>query len=603
MNDLAWWLRLGRPYAGRFALGVAASVATVVASMALLAISGWFITGMALAGAAGSTFNYFLPAAIIRGLAMTRTGGRYLERLVNHDATLALLTGLRVWFYRQVEPLSPATLAEQRGGDLLARIRADIDTLDQVYLRLFVPLVVGGLCVALAVGVLAFYSGWLALAVGGCLVAAGLVMPAMIERAGRGPGWAGVELAGRLRAGVADYVDGLGELIVFGAAEPVRDRLGDMTDRWLGEQRRLARLSGLSDAGLLVLTQAAVLATAGLGAWLVQSGSVAPAEFAGGVLWVLGSFEAVTPMPAAWQAVGELRAASARLRAFEQQPPAVAEPDAPAPMPATGRIVFDDVGVRRPDDAGWAVRGVGFTIEPGERLAIAGVSGAGKSTLLALIERLIDCDQGTLSWGDRPISAYRAADVRSRLSAVPQRVHLFDTTIAENLRLAAPAADQAALERAATLAGIDTEIDTMPDGYATRVGEGGTRLSGGQRRRLGMARAVLADAPLWLLDEPTEGIDDAAADRLWNTLDCTIGPRTLVVATHNADWLRRVDRAVVLEHGAVVAVGTPAELAKTSDAYRRLLAGSGRPGEAIDPAIDPDQSSTGDPALDCAHAI
>ncbi|WP_136066327.1 thiol reductant ABC exporter subunit CydC [Modicisalibacter radicis] len=587
MSDLRWWLALARPYLGWFALGIMLSVVTVAANMALLAVSGWFLASMAMAGLAAADFNYFTPAAMIRGLAIARTGGRYLERLVSHSATLRLLTGLRVWFYRQVEPLSPLQLQGLRSGDLLARIRADIDTLDSVYLRLITPAVVALVCLGGALLVLATYSATVALVNLGLMLAAGLALPALVERLGRRPGADSVAASASLKAAVVDAVGGLGELTIFGALEARRREIDRLSRQWVAAQSRLSRLSGASSAGVLLLTNLAVLATAWLMVPLVQQPGRAVVDFAPAVLLVMGAFEAIVQMPAAWQALGQLRAATQRLRAFESLTPSIVDPAVPAPAPSRDELRFEAVGARYDEHGPWALKDFSERIAPGERIALVGASGAGKSTLVQLLLRLMAVESGTLRWDGRPVEAYRSEELRARMAVVPQRIYLFHASVRENLLVGNPEASEAAMFEAARTACIHDEILALPEGYDTLVGEEGLRLSGGQVRRLGIARALLRGASIVILDEPCEGLDNATAARLWANLDRYLADRTLLLISHHPAWVRHVDRIWLLERGALAATGTHASLMRDSADYRRLIGGGLSDSQRIEHLVRP----------------
>ncbi len=570
MSDFRWWLRLARPYAAWFALGVLCSVLTLGANVALLALAGWFLASMAAAGLSGVDFNYYTPAVLIRGLAIVRTGGRYLERLTTHDATLRLLTGLRVWFYQQVEPLSMQRLQGLRNGDLLARVRTDIDTLDQVYLRLVLPMAAGFLCVVGAGGVLAWFSPLVAAVALSFLALAGIALPLLMQRLAARPGAQAVRLSAALKASMVEVVDGLGELTVFGAM-PARLRgIHALSRRWIASQKRLSHLTGLSNAGFLLLTHLAVLASAGVLIVLVRAHHLRAIDFAPVILLVLGCFEAVTQMPAAWQSLGQLKAASRRLRAFEGLRPAVAQPNNPAPSPGDDTLHFSHVGVRHAPGEPWALCDITTTIVPGQHIAVVGASGAGKSTFLQLLLRLVDCQYGTLSWGGRPVGDYRSEDLRARVAAVPQQVYLFHASVRENLLLGRPGASEQAMMDAARAACIHDEIMAFPQGYDTLVGEEGMRLSGGQVRRVGIARALLRDAPVVLMDEPCEGLDTATEARLWRSLDTCLRGHTLIFASHRMSSVRHAQQILLLDRGALVASGTHPALLRSSSHYRSL---------------------------------
>ncbi|RJS92908.1 thiol reductant ABC exporter subunit CydC [Salinisphaera sp. Q1T1-3] len=583
MSDLRWWWQRARPYRGAFALGLVLSIVTMASNMALLAVSGGFIAAMAAAGLAGLDMNYFTPAAAIRGLAITRTVGRYFERLVNHDATLKVLTGLRVWFYNQIEPLSAHQWSRLRGGDLLARVRSDIDTLSGVYLQLVVPAIAGGLCILGATAVWACYSGAVAVVNLACLVVAGGVLPWAVARAGEAPGQAAVAVAARLKSETVDLVAGLGELQIFGAFERRADEVAALTEAHLDHQARLSRLTGLGQAGVLVAVNAALVATVLLIVPVIRAGAIAPVDFAVVTLLVLASAEAVAQMPTAWQALGQFRAATRRLRAFEALRPAIIEPETPLPAPRRHTLVFDRVCARHTPDAPWALAEATFSIAPGEHVAIIGASGAGKSTLVHLLTRMTLAERGMVRWGGAPVAAYDSHDLRAALAVVPQHIHLFHASVADNIAVGDPAADEGALVAAARAAAIHDDIMALPEGYDTLVGEQGMRLSGGQIRRIGIARALLRRAPIVVMDEPGEGLDRATAERFWQAAGSYLAGRTLLVVSHQPEWVAHCERVIVLDRGRVVGDGPPETLAETCAEYRRLT----RPGGRLDPDQKP----------------
>lgn len=573
MTDLRWWLEQARPWWRWFAAGVAIGVITMAANMALLAVAGWFITAMALAGLAAAEINYYTPSALIRALAIVRTGGRYAERLLTHSATLRLLTGLRVWFYRQVEPLSVQQLSAFRDGDLLARIRADIDALDGIYLALVQPVAVSTLCLLGACATWALYSPLLATAefVLLVLLAAGL-LPAWIAARARQPGEQALALGAQIKAALVDLVTGLDELTLAGAQTRQREHVAALTRAQLDQQARLARLAGLGEAATLLLTQLALLVAIVLVVPAIRSGQLDAVDFAPILLLVLGCLEAVAQMPAAWQALGTLRLATRRLRAFETMRPAVAEPAQPSAPPREHTLRLEQVSARHADDAPWVLRQLSLTIRAGEHLALVGASGAGKSTLIALLLRLQEYQQGRISWGGRPLSDYHGDDLRAAAALVPQHVHLFHASIRDNLAIADPSADLDAMQAAARVACVHDEIMALPAGYDTVVGEEGLRLSGGQIRRIGIARALLRDAPLFIMDEPGEGLDAATTTCIQRRLAPLLAGRTLIVVSHQPQWVALCPRIAVLENGLISAVGPSAQVAARSAEYRRLLA-------------------------------
>jgi ATP-binding cassette subfamily C protein CydC len=573
MSDLRRFLRLLRPYAGWVALGILLSLATLIANVTLMAVSGWFIASMAIAGAAGVSMNYFTPAAVIRACAIVRTAGRYGERLVTHEATLRLLAGLRVWFYRRLEPLAPGALQAYRSGDLLSRIRADIDTLDNFYLRILAPTVtalLGGLAFVLF---LLRYDPRLAVILLTVLLMSGIAVPWSVKRLGDAPGRRAVVVKSDLRAAAVDGVQGLAELQVFGAEQRHAGRISELSRILAGEQQRLSNLSGLSQGTVGLAANLALWLTVWTAIPLVHDGSIAPQELAMLALFVLASFEAVMPLPNAFQALGETRAAARRFLEIVDAEPQVAEPENPAALPNGFDIRFERVGFTYPGGGEPVLSDIDLDWSEGSKVAIVGPTGSGKSTLINLLLRFWAPLEGRITVGGVDIGDLRGEDLRGRIAMVSQHTHLFTGSIRENLLVANPGASQGRLEEACRSAELHDFIASQPDGYATQVGEAGLALSGGQARRLAIARALLKDAPILVLDEPTEGLDGPTASALMRTLHTLTLNRSTLLITHRPEGLEDMDDILVLEHGRVTARGDHRRLYQSLAAYRDLWSG------------------------------
>ena len=549
MRDALRLLRLFRPYAGWMLAGVAVNVVVVLANVGLLAVSGWFITAMGLAGLGLTTLNYFTPAAAIRGLAILRTVGRYVERLVTHEATFRLIAGLRVWFYRHLEPLAPARLQHYRGGDLLSRIRADIDSLDNLYLRVVAPSAAALVSSAALVGFMSRFSGAVALLDAAALLVAGVVLPLAARRLGRGPGARGVTMRADLRAAVADGVRGLGELEVCGGVAAHAAHVARGGRALTDEGRRLARLGAATSALSGLAAQLALWGALVLAIPLVRSGALAAPDLAMVALFVLASFEAVAPLPLAFGALGETLAAARRIFEVIDTVPAVLDPVRPAASPRRFDIRIRDLKMRYRDGGPWALDGVDLDVPQGGSIGIVGSSGAGKTSLLNVLLRFWDYQDGTVEIGGVAMRDLDGAAVRSLCAVVAQDTHLFNASVRDNLLLARPDASVDNLRAALRNAGILDEIEALPRGLDTLVGETGTRFSGGQARRIAIARALLKDAPILVLDEPTEGLDPASERAVLDALDRLMVGRTTLLVTHRQQALRHVDAVVRLERG------------------------------------------------------
>jgi len=564
-------LALHRPHAGWLLLGVLLSLLTVLANVVLMAISGWFITAMALAGVAGVTMNYFTPAAIIRACAIVRTTGRYGERLVTHDATLRMLARLRRWFYEVLEPLSPAGIARERAADLLSRFTADIDTLDNLYLRILLPMTVALLAGLAMVAWLWWQSPLMALVEAALLILAGVIFPAMLARQGGRAAHQALEAQTRLRGRAAETLAGLGELLLHHADAEQALALDE-------EGRALARAQ-LSAGRWSSASQALVTLCAWLSLWLLLVFAIPeielqqrpPAELAMLVLFALASFETVVPMPLAFQNLLPTLAAARRVFELADRAAPVDEPETNAPLPSGHDLRFLDVDYRYPGNDETALERISFGIPEGSRTAIIGATGAGKSTLVQLMARFRLPTRGRVEFAGRDLRHWPGEALRQRLGVVDQHSHLFIGTLRENLLLAQPDADETALMEACEQAQLADWIRSLPEGLDTEIGEAALRISGGEARRLAIARALLRNSPVLILDEPTEGLDPATARALMTTLLETRPERTLVLITHRLTELPRMNQVVLLDQGRLLAIGTHEELLEKSEPYRLLM--------------------------------
>jgi thiol reductant ABC exporter CydC subunit len=551
ISSRRWWIVAG---AGLAFLAIGANVA-LIAMAAYLVSRAAIVTNVA---------ELALAITAVRVLAIGRAAFRYLERYVTHVATLKILADLRVWFYASVEPLAPARLTTRRSGDLLATIVADVETLEDFYVRVVVPPVAAALATAFACLLLGAFDVRLGLILLAFLVLTGIVLPSLTLRLARVPAAASVGRRAELNAMVVDEIQGIAELAAFDQAEAHRNAtlaLGDEVDR-IAERLAVIRGLGVGLGALLAsLCAATVLAVA---VPLVVGGEIDGVYLALLPLAAIAAFEAVQPLSLSLQLLGASEAAAGRLFELVDAEPPVRDP-VPAAGPPPPSVRPPSMPARPPDIE---VRGLTFAYEPGGRsvlddidltvpaggsLALVGPSGSGKSTLVNLLLRFWDYGQGEIRIGGRELHELRADDVRRMLGVVSQRVHLFDATIRDNLALADADVTDEQVEAACRQAQLHDFVATLPDGYETRIGEDGVRLSGGERRRLAIARAIIKDAPILILDEATADLDTVTEQRLMGSLRPFLAGRTTLLISHRPSFAQLADTSITLERGRVVA--------------------------------------------------
>ncbi|MFS8036990.1 thiol reductant ABC exporter subunit CydC [Xanthobacter sp. AM11] len=560
MRDLLRLLRLMRPQAGWMALAVLLSAAASLAHVGLMAASGWFITAMALAGAAGVAMDPFTTSAAIRGFALLRTGARYGERLVGHEATLKFVARLRPWFFARLVPLAPAALEDEASGDLLARLKGDIDRLEFAFLRILSPVLAAVLVVAVAVGVAAYYAGAAALVLGAFALLAGAGLPALVHRLGAPAARRVAHDTGAFEAALVDHLEGRAELDIYDPAGRHRRQVDAASDALLADEASLARLAGASAAGVGLAAQGALLAVLLIAGPLVLAGRLAGADLPLLAFLALATFDAVAPLPLAFQTLPGTLASARRLFALVDRAPPVPEPGSARPVPAEGALVFSRVGLTYPGADHAALADFDLVLTPGRHVALVGPSGSGKSSVVALALRFRAAGAGSISFAGTPVEAFSPDALRRRMAVLGQKDHLFAATIGDNLRMADPAATPDRCAQALATAGILPFVAAQPEGLETFVGAHGTSLSGGEARRVALARTLLKDAPVLILDEPTEGLDAHTEQAVMAAvLDAARG-RTLLLVTHRTAGLARMDEIVVMDGGRVVARGTPGEM-------------------------------------------
>ncbi|TDN52153.1 ATP-binding cassette subfamily C protein CydC [Buttiauxella sp. JUb87] len=547
-------------------LGVVLAIVTLLASIGLLTLSGWFLSASAVVGVAGIySFNYMLPAAGVRGGAITRTAGRYFERLVSHDATFRVLQHLRVSTFSKLLPLSPAGLARFRQGELLNRLVADVDTLDHLYLRVISPMVGAFVVIVVVTFGLSWLDVQLALTLGAILLATLVLLPPIFYYAGKATGEAITAQRGQYRQQLTAWLQGHAELTIFGASQRYREQLDKTEDHWQEGQRRQAELTALSQAIMLLISGIAVILMLWMAAEGVGGNTTPGALIALFVFCALAAFEALAPVTGAFQHLGQVIASALRVTEITSQKPEVIFTEQPHAIPEHVTLEINNLSFAWPEQSQMALRGISLKVEAGQHIAILGRTGCGKSTLLQLLTRAWECQQGEIRLNGEALSQFDETALRASTSVVSQRVHLFSATLRDNLLLAAPQASDEDLSRVLTCVGLEKLLDDA--GLNSWLGEGGRQLSGGELRRLAIARALLHDAPLFLLDEPTEGLDAETERQVLDLLAEVTKDKTVLMVTHRLRGLADFDSVIVMDNGQIIEQGTHAELMASGGRY------------------------------------
>ncbi len=546
MSTLRRLLALAGMPAGRVGLSVLLGALAVGFGIALMATAGYLISR---AAEHPPILSLTVTIVLVRFFGLARPIARYLERLASHDLALRALARIRARLYARIEPLAPAELGAFRRGDLLSRMVGDVDTLQGLYLRgvgpPLVAVLTGAACVVATAIVLPEAAAILAMG----LIVGGIAVPALAAYLGRAAGRRQAAARGELSALLVELLRGAPELVVYGRDRDTMARVHEADAELARLGRRDALTAGLAEAlSVLVagLTAAGVLAVA---VSAHDAGALDRVLVATLALLALASFEAVAPLPGTARELASLLASGRRILELTDRAPQIADPPRPAPPPESATVALEFATARYADEEKPALSGVDLRLDPGRRVALVGPSGAGKTTVVNLLLRFLDPEEGRVTLAGRDLREYRQEDVRRTFALAGQEAHVFDSTIRENLRLARPAASENELHDVLDRVRLAEWVAGLPDGIDTRVGEEGTELSGGQRQRVVLARALLADAPVLVLDEPTAHLDPATAEALMDDVLGAAEERTVLLITHRQEGLARMDEVHTLVHG------------------------------------------------------
>lgn len=559
------------PFRWLIALAILLGSVMIVSNMGLLGMAAYLIAAAAL----GPLLVLLsIPIYLVQTMGIVHALSRYVERLVSHNVTFRLLAHLRVWAYSRIEPQAPAHLLMHRSGDMLARLVADIEELQNFYLRTASPIVVAVMISLFTFGIFSIFSmrlAWVALAF---LIAAGLGVPFLAAWLSRGLGKQQVRARAELNTQVVDGLQGIHDVLALGRNQAQVESVA-ACDRSLGRvQRRMATITGLQTALGELLMNIAMWLLIVLAIPLVATRYIDGVYLGVIGLLILASFEAVQPLASAFQRLGHSLAAAERVFAVTDTAPPISESATPQSIrtnPGGYGLSFEHIYFTYRPHEREVLSDISFDLRPGSRTAIVGPSGAGKSTLMRLALRFWDPASGIIRLNGQDIRQHSLYDLRNLIGVVSQDTYIFNDTLRTNLLLARREASETEIEAAVEQAQLTEFVRQLPQGLKTWVGEQGLQLSGGERQRLAIARAFLKNAPILILDEATANLDPLTESALLDALNELTRGRTTLQITHRLVSMKHMDEVLVLNHGHIIEAGTHDELLAMEGLYRQLF--------------------------------
>ncbi|WP_440683330.1 heme ABC transporter ATP-binding protein/permease CydC [Cysteiniphilum halobium] len=552
MRALIPFLSIFKHQAKWMFIGTFLAFLAILASIGLLSLSGWFISSAGFIAissyAIANQFNYFYPSAGVRAFSLMRILTRYGERVVTHEATFKLLTDIRVWVYNKLVPLAPAHLAQYKSGDLLNRLVNDVNSLDNLYIRIISPSCVLFLSILLIGVFFSFLSISLALMTMGFAFVAGFCIPVIGGKLSANTAKTLAEESAQLKTSITEHVQYLAELKVF-AAEDKHARLIDAQNKALiTTQQKMSHYTGLNAAFMTLFLGATLWCGVWLMVGLVHQGVINGAFIALVALGIMGLFEAIMPLPVAYQYLGRTISSAKRLlNIIEQKPKNLFlndQNDEEVKKPKNNSISFENISFSYPGRTKLVYEHFNLEITTNEKLAIVGATGCGKSTIVSLLARFYVPSIGKISIGGVDIAQLNESQLREQMTIISQHAHIFNGSIRDNLLIANPEATDEMLWHALNVVDLKNFALELIHGLDSWTGEHGKHLSKGQQKRLSLARAVLSTTPILILDEPTEGLDKVIEKKVIDNLQAVFKDKTVIIITHNDTLLSSVDRVL-----------------------------------------------------------
>ena len=572
-------LSLVKPFKGLVTLSVIFSAATVGCGIGLMAASAYIISAAALQP---SIAMLQVPIVGVRFFGISRGLFRYLERIVSHDVSFRLLSQFRVRFYSALEPLAPARLQQFHSGDLLTRLILGINTLENFYVRAIAPPFTALLVMIFSSIYFASYDPRLTIAICSFWIALGVGVPVLVHILNRKPGKEVIDQRTEMNNTLIDGIQGMSDLHVFDVAGIEYKRIEVLSLELANTETRLARINGIqSSLGVLLMN---------MGAWtilmltikLVNQGEIKAIYLASLVLIALTSFEAILPLPDAAKYLENSLEAARRLFNIVDTEPEVKDSVTPIQLkfgPEKLKLEVQNLWFRYPADTEtgkpeiqnpYVLKNITFSLQPGKRLAVVGASGSGKTTLVNILLRFWEFEEGEISLDGNDIRLFNQNNIRRMTSVVSQNTYLFNTTVRENLLIAKPYAKDSELIAATKKAQVHRFIQSLPDRYDTWIGEQGFLISGGESQRLAIARALLKNAPLLILDEATANLDSKTENQVLTAIQELMENRTTLVISHRMTMLDCMDEIIVLDKGRIVERNNHQELLQSKGLYKRM---------------------------------
>jgi len=528
-------------------LGVGLSFLAILSSIALMSLSGWFIaytgylatSSFAIAG----SFNYFFPSGGVRTFSLSRIMTRYGERFYSHEATFKILTDIRVWFYKKLEPLAPSHLAKYKSGDLLSRLVNDVGALENLYVRIISPSCVLVLSIFAITILFAFLSLKLALMIFIFLTIAGVVIPFISYKLTGLKAYELNENQAELKTSVVEHIHSLAELKIFDLDNHHLQKIDNQNKKFLDTQFKLSFISGFSSLMMSLIMGISIVASVMMAVYLVSQWQMNGAFITLVALAIMAVFEAIMPIPNAYQYLGKVLSATKRINKIVDTKADVIYPNNDIEI-KNATIEFENINFNYGKKN--IFENLNLKIKDNERLSIFAPTGTGKTTLINLLARFYEPQQGSIKISGENIKNFSERSLRDTMTVIDQKSYIFNRSIRDNLLLAKPHANEEELLSALEKVGLKEFVLFLDKGLDTWTGEYGKHLSGGQQKRLTLARAFLQDKPILVLDEPTEGLDKVTEQKVFANLLELMENKTTILITHNKKLLDKMDRVVYL---------------------------------------------------------